>query len=319
MKSLLLFMVMTWTPMVFSSTPGEILQEGSFIDAIEREDVALLRERIQIRLEGPFPEFVDEFFYLTETGGNIFHALAGVKTNQEEFSKTLKAFIDVFSIGVHARNIESVTLGETKIPFGKNLKNTLLFQTVQTGNAEKINREMENIFERGTALSALTYLHGRVEQAVLFPQYPKSKYYPPLIPDPDMSEMKLRHLKKMAELPPPYLKRDYNGFLPQQIASHSANNLPAFNVLSAAPDHTILKRANNRFLGGWLIGFAGGFLPSVMHFQDFVGGLLFAGNMALPVGMLAIGFPACLRVFKRSVIKRNLKKTNPSTEYNSAG
>ena len=317
MKSLLVFIVMTWTPLVFSAD-REILKEGSFIDAVERENVVLLRERIQIRLKGPFPEFVDELFYLTDTGGNIFHALAGVKTNQEEFSKTLEALINIFSIGIHERvlELESVTLGEMTIHFRKDLKNTLLFQTVQTGNLEKINREMENIFEKGTALSALTYLHGHVEQAVLFPPYPGSKYHPPLIPD--MSEMKLSHLKKMAELPPPYLKTDYNGFSPKQIAEQSTN-LPAFDVLTAAPDYSALDKMGRHFIIGSVLGFVGVFLTGAIYFEDAGAGTVFGGVAAPIAGGIGIFFPECLHVFKRGAIKRKLKKTNISMKYSSAG
>ena len=57
MKSLLFFMVLIFTGPVFSATAPEVLMERSFIDAVEREDVALLRKRIQIRLKGLFSEF----------------------------------------------------------------------------------------------------------------------------------------------------------------------------------------------------------------------------------------------------------------------
>ena len=308
MKSLF-FIVVTFTPLAFPAVGSEVLEEGSFVDAVEKEDVALLRKRIQIRLKGPFPEFVDEFFFLTVPGGNIFHALAETKTNQEEFSKTLEELIRIFSIRFNADSkIDTLTLAGMEIHFKTNMEDTPLFQAVRTGKLHKIAGEMENIFEKGPALSALSYLHGRVGPAVLLPG---NENHPSLISD--LSEMDLSSLKKIVSSSP-YLTKDYNGFSPQQIAEQN-KNLTAFNVLSVAPDNNEMMKHLPYVTILSIGGFVGFIFPPLTDILGLVpattyshlGDVMQAGFlMAVIGGVTAVVtnavLPPCYRAFKKKRI-----------------
>ena len=295
MKSLLFFMVLIVTAPAFSATAQEVLMEGSFIDAAERENVALLRKRIQIRLKGPFSDFVDEFFHLTKTGGNIFHALAGVKTNQEEFAKTLEELIRIsFSKSDADSKTDTLTLAGMEIHPKVNLEDTLLFQAIRTGKQQKISKAMEAVFETGPALSALSYLHSRVGSVPLLPrEYDENKN----------KEMVTDSLKKMSSLSP-YLKQDYNKFFPIDIAKKN-KNLPAFDVLSVS-DGWI--NAGAYIASGVLVGAFGGFAGALVYLDTVYHASLsyvFLGNILASIAGGFIGrgvLPVCHRAFTRKII-----------------
>ena len=313
----LFLLVAAFAPAAFSATAtaaSDTLEEGSFVRAAEKEDVALLRERIQIRLQGPFSEFIDEFFYLTESGGNIFHALAETKTNQEEFSKTLEELVHLFSVGFAVRNypnLDALTLAGTEIPLTTNLTGTALFQAFRTGKRQKISSALEAVFE-GSALSVLPFLYSRAGLVRLLPLRHSDPFNPfDLRPSLilNLNDIDSIHsLKQMIELPPPYLKKDYREFSPQKAAANS-KNLPAFNVLSGAPD---LDAEYSKRPGDWMtIGaFVGGGLLSgvagMLYFESgpaFTLSFLMGGAATATIAYAtAVTLPVCYRAWTRKKI-----------------
>ena len=306
MKSLLFFMVLIFTPPAFSSVEQEVLKEGSFINAIEREDPALLKKRIQIRLKGPFPEFVDELFFLTRSGGTIFHALAGTQTHQAEFAEILGELVHIFIRP--DTNPESYDLAGVSVIPRSILENTRLFGAIRTGKRQKIAEEMKNIFEEGHhALDALSYLHSRAGSTPLLPskKNEKNEYHLSLISDSDLNEMGLTSLQKITQFPL-YLKKDFDGLLPEQIAEQR-NNLPAFDVLKDAPDSTHLKNTILGGVAGTLMGGFGGLFGGAIYFGEWGPTSLFTGALGAMAGMVT---PLCLNSFKRKKIKEGAETLN---------
>ena len=314
MKSLLFLIVLIFAlPAVFAAEadipasegapPAEALMDGSFIDAAEKEDPELLRERIRIRLEGPFSEFIDEFFHLTKTGGNIFHALAGARTNQEELSKILNELARVFSVGFNADTADTtaapreLALAGTKILFRADIEDTSLFQAVRTGKPERVNKEMKNIFEDGPARSALSYLHARAGSTALLPHRrdrESRKRFSAIISN--LSET--RSLNRIISAPFPYNKTDYNGLSPRQIAEKSAN-LPAFDALRIAED----RAESIIFAAGMFAGGIGAALSIINFFPDTVFPIILIGSLMASV--LSSGAASeCYNSFKKKKIMR---------------
>ena len=311
----LFLLVAAFAPPAFSAATADVLEEGSFVRAAEKEDVALLRERIRIRLQGPFSDFVDEFFYLTESGGNIFHALAETKTNQEEFAKTLEELVHLFSVGFEVilyPNLDALTLAGTEIPLTTNLTGTALFQAFRTGKRQKISSALEAVF-KGSALSVLPYLYSRAGLVRLLPLQHGNFLLKPFDWRPslilNLNDIDSIHsLKQMIAFPPPYLKKDYRGFSPQKAAAN-IKNLPVFDVLSVAPDtgYTKIKRAElgmaAAFIGGGFLGGLGGLFAYEGSFFSLPIGFMMGGTAAwLITGVTAAALPACYRAWTRKKI-----------------
>ena len=217
---------------------GDSLKAGSFIEAVKKEDLNLLEKRIRVRLAGPLSDFIEELYFTTKEGRNIFHYLAGVETKREEFAVILEGLIRLVDPSFFPNTSATVTLAGITFSLEKHPPPNLLLE--DGGN---IQQKMEKLYKEISALSALAYLHSRAETVTaLYRNHLKN-----LEEGSDLiwlnNKVKVFHLVvKIIFQPFPvmswlnnkikvfHLAEDNQKISPRKLAAHNGN-LSALNVL----------------------------------------------------------------------------------------
>ena len=316
--------------------PEDQQKPNSFLSAVKKGDVALLRERIRARLKEPFPNFVTELFYTTNEGENIFHALAGVRTNQKEFSETLKELVSVASVygknsgdmtlaGVwthrrgfsgnlkelisaipfYGKNLDDMTLAGLRINPKTHLEHTPLGLAILKNDFKTVAEKMDSIFVTGPALSALSYLHGwfGTDEAFLGVTGREGRGRSAL--SRKLNQMHgLISLKRYVSFSP-YLQRDGAGRLPRQIAEQ-VGNVTAFDVLKNAQgdDFGNITLWGGGISFGLLMAAYTVFYAPFNDLDHFMSLPSILGGMTASIASGAFLSYQCHSIFKRQLIKR---------------
>ena len=329
MKFISIFLqVMIFSPVfaapTFAPMKQQDWQKNSFLDAIIKGDISLLKNRIRARLDGPFSEFAKEFAYFTDKGETIFHALAKVKTNQKEFSEVLKELISVASFNRGEGIIHIMSLAGVDIYPKNNLEHTPVGRAIMERDLQKVNQKMNDIFVTGSAIEALSYLHGQMGMVSntlrLLAQPAKENKFSPadaLIDDLDNLNEKDGFIALKRYLTHPYLERDFSGRLPRQTAEQTGN-ITAFDVLRRVPnddfgkEQTLTVATIGAIIGGLFtltkVSVSGLEPVSEFLFRASITGVGGAASFALSA---ALAYP-CYYVFKRSSIKLRSEGANPN-------
>ena len=258
---------------------GASLKEGSFIEAVKEEDIRLLEERIRRRLYGPFADFMKELYFTTRDGRNIFHYLAGVKTEQEKFAVILRDLIRLVYPPPFSETSQFMLAGVVFTPETSPDPDLIFGGDIQ----EKI----KELYKEYTAVYALDYLHRRTETGDLLLMALYKNHLKNLGKDGERRrgfwEIFFNMGNEDTDFQMFHLAKDNNKISPVQLAARNGNK-PALNVLNKAyeePDETAKQLA--RFGNGALIGAGLGLVGAVSY--DFLfSPELYAGNLVLGLG-----------------------------------
>ena len=280
--------------------------DRSFIDAVEKRDVHLLLQRIQDRLNGPFPAFMEDLHAVDENGRNVFHALAEVSGREEQhFAEVMTALIRIsgFHIDVVEQDAEIIKVANMIISPKLSLENDPLIQTIRTAKSHSaVLKEVEKFVKENSAVTVVSYLHGKTTNRLNI--YSQTFLELLLTRDPNLRSHYRRY--KDSNIHQPYLMRDAQGFLPIAIAERSGN-LPAFSHL-----YKYYKEENINlwFLGLSIVGGSVGVMTGNMLPIDIDSVFL---QFALGAnGMIAGGFvaPHCQEIFSSLRAVKAFKKRN---------
>ena len=89
----------------------------ALFSAIIKEDKEFYSKEMRKLLEGPVAKFVENVFYTTSSGDNIFHLMAGAQSHQEFFTNEMQVLS--YSAVPKGTDIKYISLGGIQIPVSK--------------------------------------------------------------------------------------------------------------------------------------------------------------------------------------------------------